>query len=69
MTNQDFKKMLIHKSYLFSIHIISFIRTLPGKDIVTEVVVRQVIRSATSIGANIVEAQAASSKKDFIGGR
>jgi four helix bundle protein len=31
----------------------------------TEIIVRQLLKSATSIGANIIEAQAAGSKRDF----
>jgi len=32
----------------------------------SQIIARQLLRSATSVGANIVEAQAASSKRDFI---
>ena len=35
------------------------------QDIVTKVVISQLIRSATSIGANYMEANSASSRKDF----
>ncbi|NIP24361.1 MAG: four helix bundle protein [Phycisphaerae bacterium] len=43
---------------------IEFLDTLP-KDVSTEVITKQLLRSATSIGANIVEAKGASSKRDF----
>ena len=36
-----------------------------SKDSSTQIISKQLLRSATSIGANIVEAQASSSKKDF----
>ncbi len=38
---------------------------LLGNEAVSSVISRQLLRSATSIGANIVEARGASSKKDF----
>lgn len=57
----DIKK----RSYLFALDIINLIRQLP-KDLVSEIVSKQLLRSATSIGANVVEGHASSSKKDFI---
>ena len=35
------------------------------KDFSTQIITGQLLRSSTSIGANIIEAQAGSSKKDF----
>lgn len=49
----------------FSVSVIQKNRSL-RKDPDCRVVIDQLNRSATSIGANIVEAQAASSKNDFI---
>lgn len=59
------KQELKYRAYQFSIQIIKFTSQLPEKRIFW-IIVDQLLRSATSIGANIVEAQAASSKKDFI---
>ncbi len=56
---------LKYRAYQFSIKIINFVSHLP-KEKVFYVVIDQLLRSATSVGANIVEAQAASSKRDFI---
>ena len=53
-----------HRAYQYSIKIIEFLDVLP-KDVSTEVITKQLLRSATSIGANIVEAKGASSKRDF----
>jgi four helix bundle protein len=44
---------------------IKFIDQLPQNNSSTHVIANQLLRSATSIGANIVEAQASSSKKEF----
>lgn len=63
--NQEFKKELINRSFAFARAILSLTDKFPNKRsgwVMTD----QLIRAATSIGANIVEAQAASSKLDFI---
>lgn len=56
----DLKK----RTYLFALEIIKLLESLQ-KDYISREIGRQLLRSATSIGANIVEAQASSSKKDF----
>lgn len=43
---------------------IAFIEQLP-KGQVSKVISEQLLRSATSIGANVIEAQGASSRKDY----
>lgn len=58
------KDKLKERAYKFSIEIITFARSLPSSKI-DLILTNQLVRSATSIGANIIEAQAASSKKDF----
>jgi four helix bundle protein len=62
---QKNKNDLKLKSYYFSVAIVKFIASLPNQKVFW-VIGDQLLRSATSIGANIVEAKAASSKKDFI---
>jgi len=53
------------RSYYFSIKVIKFLETLPAKKVFW-VIVDQLLRSVTSIGANIIEAKSSSSRKDFI---
>lgn len=65
MENRDFKKMIINRSYKFSLEMMAFIDSFDRKNLSLDIIAKQIIRSATSIGANIVEAQASSSKKDF----
>lgn len=65
MNNNDFKTMLINRSYRFSLDIMKYIDTFDRRHLSLDVIAKQIIRSATSIGANIIEAQASSSKKDF----
>ena len=62
--NSKRKIKLKERTYKYSIAIIEFLDKLPG-DTSTRVIAKQLLRSATSIGANIVEAQASSSKRDF----
>ena len=62
--NSKLKTELKHRAYQYSIKVIEFLDALP-KDISSQVITKQLLRSATSIGANIVEAKGASSKRDF----
>lgn len=55
---------LEERTALFGESIIQFVRTIKV-DIVTRPLIDQIIRSGTSIGANYMEANGGSSKKDF----
>lgn len=57
----EFKKRL----YSWALSLIKFIDTL-SKNMVSDVMGKQLLRSGTSILANYIEANSASSKKDFI---
>jgi four helix bundle protein len=59
------KTELRERCYIYSIKIIKFIDALPKKRI-NWALSNQLLRSATSIGANVIEAKSASSKRDFI---
>lgn len=64
--NHNFKSTnLRERTYSFSLYIIKFINKLPNKRGFWSIG-DQLLRSATSIGANIIEAKASSSKRDFI---
>ena len=52
------------KSFLFAIRIVNLSKYLTGKN--EHVLSKQILRSGTSIGANIAEAQQAQSTADFI---
>jgi four helix bundle protein len=62
--NSQPKAELKHRAYRYSIKILEFIDNA-SNDICTGVIAKQLLRSATSIGANIIEAKGASSKRDF----
>lgn len=63
--NANFKTDLKYRAYQFSIRVISLAGSFPEKRVYW-IMADQLLRAATSIGANIVEAKAASSKRDFI---
>ncbi len=58
------KSNIQNRTYDFSLKVIVLLESLP-KSYIYQTLGRQLLRSATSIGANIIEAQAGSSKKDF----
>ena len=66
MTNRKGKSVIVEKSFSFSIKIVRFYRDFKERGGETLILGRQLLRSATSIGANVHEAQAAQSKADFI---
>lgn len=58
------KTEIKQKIYYWTIKLVKFIDNLP-KDNSSQIMAKQLMRSGTSIGANYIEAQAASSKRDF----
>lgn len=63
--NSIFKTNIKYRAYNFPLQIIEFISKFPNKRIYW-IILDQLLRSATSIGANIVEAKSSSSKREFI---
>jgi len=61
---EEFKTAFKKRLYNWTLRLIRFIDSLP-KDTSSLIISKQVLRSGTSIGANYIEAQAASSKRDF----
>ena len=59
------ESIITKRSYNFSLDIIKLIDQLPNKK-VSWIISDQLLRSATSIGANIVEAKSSSSRKEYI---
>ena len=59
-----FKSDLKFRCYNFSLKIIALADTLPNKRSAW-IIIDQLIRSATSIGANLIEARASSSRLEF----
>jgi len=61
MSERDIEK----RTFEFSLRIVRLCKVL-DKDRVGRILINQVLRSGTSIGANVEEAQGAQSKADFI---
>lgn len=62
---QKFKEDFIRRLIKFSIKILRFCEKMRVRRILWSVI-DQLIRSATSIGANVVEAKSSSSRKDYL---
>lgn len=63
-TSQNYKSNLKNRCYQFSLKIIALTDTLPHKRSAW-VITDQLIRAATSVGANLIEARASSSRLEF----
>lgn len=55
---------LKHRCYRFSLNVISFLRNAKW-DALSMIIIKQVMRSSVSIGANVVEAKNSSSRVEF----
>ena len=53
------------RTFLFAVQVIKWVRTLP-RDLGTQVAARQLVEAATSIGANVEEADGAETSKDRV---
>jgi four helix bundle protein len=63
--NKYYKNDIHERIYKFVIRVINLTKTL-AKTPQNEVIIHQIVKSATSMGANDQEADGAESKKDFI---
>jgi four helix bundle protein len=59
-----FKDEFKNRVYRFALDVIGFVDRLPVEQ-TSRIITDQLLRSTTSIGANVIEAQAASSRKDY----
>lgn len=64
-TSQNSKLDLKKRAYDLSIRVIKFATTLQRND-TSRIISNQLIRSVTSVGANIVEGHSSGSRKEFI---
>ncbi len=62
---QSSKRELKYRAFYLSINVIKFLESLGYKQSI-KIISDQLIRSVTSVGANIVEAKSSSSKKEFL---
>ncbi|MCL4363938.1 four helix bundle protein [Patescibacteria group bacterium] len=64
MKNENFKNLILNKSFNFSLQLIKFVGSF-ANDNILRIIKDQLLRAGFSIGANIAEAQGSSSKADF----
>ncbi len=65
MEKDNFKSEFDKRLYMYAVEIIRFVGGL-SKDTVSQVLAKQLVRSGTSVTANVFEARSASSRKDYI---
>ncbi|MEW6610175.1 MAG: four helix bundle protein [Patescibacteria group bacterium] len=63
--SSDLKAHVKYRAYRFSLDVIMLVKDFPH-DRIYAIFTDQLLRSATSIGANLVEAKSSSSKREFI---
>ncbi|HID62460.1 MAG TPA: four helix bundle protein, partial [Anaerolineae bacterium] len=61
---QDGLEKIEDRTYRFALRVVKLVQAMP-KEVASSVLARQLLRAATSIGANVEEALAAESKRDF----
>jgi four helix bundle protein len=59
-----FKEEFRQRVYMFALNVIRFVEELP-KQQTSRIIGDQLLRSATSIGTNVIEAQGAASRRDY----
>lgn len=63
--NVEYGNPILEKSFLFGSRIVKFYLIRIKQDYHLKDLLKQILRSGTSIGANVAESQEASSKRDF----
>ena len=63
--NANVKSSIKYRAYYFSLEVIKAVAEFPNEKLYW-IISDQLLRSATSVGANLVEAKSSSSKRDFI---
>ena len=66
MSGQEKPRDIQERTFSFALEIIKFSQQVDFRNEALRVLGRQVLRSGTSIGANIEEAQAGQSRADFL---
>jgi four helix bundle protein len=64
-SKKEFKKEFNRRVIKFSLQVLKFCEKMKGKRMIWPII-DQLVRSATSIGANVIEAKSSSSKRDYL---
>ncbi len=65
MTHERVGRDIEERTFAFGLRVLKVIRAMPS-DVASVAVARQLVRSGTSIGANVHEAQGSSSRAEFV---
>lgn len=65
-TKSQAQNSIVDRSFAFAVRVVKLCKYLENQDRVSRTLANQLLRSGTSIGANVEEAQAGQSKADFI---
>ena len=66
MKSCELRVGIVERTFAFAVRIVKLCQALDGKPGVSRVLARQLLRSGTSIGANVEEAQGGQSRADFL---
>jgi len=66
MDQGKFKVEIVNRVYRLTVNSLRLLNSISWREVALSVIAKQLIRSITSIGANVAEAQGAVSNKDFI---
>jgi four helix bundle protein len=66
MSGKEKPRDIKERTFAFALEIIKFAKSVDFRNEALRILGRQLLRSATSVGANIEEAQAGQSRADFI---
>lgn len=64
--HSEYGNPILEKSFRFGVRIVKFYLMRIKEEYQIKDILKQLLRSGTSIGANVAESQEAASKKDFI---
>ena len=64
--SQDPPYDICERTFQFALRVVQMCSRLQSRSVVSQVLLKQLLRSGTSVGANIEEGQAAQSRADFV---
>jgi four helix bundle protein len=56
---------IAERTFEFAARVVGLCRAVKGRDVATRVIISQLMRAGTSVGANVEEAQVSHSRADF----
>ena len=63
---KEVRRDLAERTFAFGVQVVTLCRTLDRREPTSRILASQLLRSGTSVGANVEEAQASQSRADFL---